>query len=327
MPRLLIVLGVCLVLLAGAMPAQASSQVAGVPVANPNGRILGVVPVREAHGGGARPGRTNNLSYHNGPTMHTNTTYAVFWGASKAWDSGYQALIQRYFGDVAAASGASSNVYDAGTQYYDSVNGNILDNSTVGGSYADTTPYPANGCTDKATSICLSDLQLQNEIQADMKASGWSGSNPTGGESQLIFIFTPKGVGSCAGSSCAYTNYCAYHSWLGSGTSAVLYANQPYANQNYSIYTCNSGQWPNGNSADATLNVVSHEHNEAITDQQGSAWYDSSGNEDGDKCAWNFGSALGGTSGAEYNQVINGDTYYLQQEWSNKSSGCVLRGQ
>jgi hypothetical protein len=49
------------------------------------------------------------------------------------------------------------------------------------------------------------------------------------------------------------------------------------------------------------------------------------GNEIGDKCAWNFGTALGSTGSGEYNQVINGHDYYLQQEWSNVSSGCALK--
>ena len=89
---------------------------------------------------------------------------------------------------------------------------------------------------------------------------------------------------------------------------------------------CDAGQHPNNDDADATINVTSHEHNETITDEQGSAWYDRSGNENGDKCAWNFGSALGSTRTVEYNQVINGHDYYLQQEWSNHSSGCVLTG-
>jgi hypothetical protein len=322
--RLLSVLGVVSILLGATAPAVAAAAPDPSNQAGPPGRILGVVPVLE-QGKAGRPSGGGNLTYHGGPTMNTNQTFAIFWGPSGSWDLGYQGLIEQYFGDVAKDSTQQTNVYFSDTQYHDSVNGNIQYLSNFGGSLFDTHQYPLNGCTDKATSICLSDAQLQAEIQFDMTASGWSSAAPTGGESQLILIFTPKGVGSCAGSSCAYTNFCAYHSWIGNGSTAVLYANQPYANQNYRIYTCNSGQWPNGNSADATLNVVSHEHNEAITDQQGSAWYDSQGAENGDKCAWKFGTATG-PSGAMYNQTINNNHYYLQQEWSNAHSTCVLQG-
>ncbi len=330
MRRLLVLLGIAAILSAATATSVGAAAPSPTTAANPQGRMLGVVPVLEQGKAGRSGGGSSNLSYHSGPTMNTNTTFAIFWGAGGSWDGGYQALIEQYFADVSKDSGKTSNVYYSDTQYYDTITGsqrNIQYASTFGGSYIDTTAYPPNGCTDNATSICLSDLQLQNEIQADMTSgTSWTNGKPTGGESQLIFIVTPKGVGSCVGSSCAYTNYCAYHSWIGSGSSAILYANQPYANQNYSIYTCNSGPWPNGNSADATLNVVSHEHNEAITDQQGTAWYDRRGYENGDKCAWNFGTATGSTSSGSYNQTINGDHYYLPQEWSNKSSGCVLTG-
>ena len=145
---------------------------------------------------------------------------------------------------MAAASGSHSNVYATDTQYYDTSNAHIADSSTVGASATDTSPYPANGCTDKATKICLSDAQLQNELVNVMNANGWPTSS--GGVQNLFFIFTPKGVGSCAGSSCAYSTYCAYHSWIGTRQRAILYANQPYAAQNYRIYTCDSGQHPNG---------------------------------------------------------------------------------
>jgi len=89
---------------------------------------------------------------------------------------------------------------------------------------------------------------------------------------------------------------------------------------------CDSGQHPNSSDADATINVASHEHNEAITDPLGTAWFDQRGYENGDKCAWNFGTALGGTSGHQYNQAIGSGRYYLQQEWSNQTSRCVLTG-
>ena len=69
--------------------------------------------------------------------------------------------------------------------------------------------------------------------------------------------------------------------------------------------------------------TLAHDDHIVITDEQGSAWFDSQGAENGDKCAWNFGT-VSGPAGAEYNQVINGNLYYLQQEWSNATSGCRL---
>jgi hypothetical protein len=145
------------------------------------------------------------------------------------------------------------------------------------------------------------------------------------------FLFTPPGLASCSSATTlaqggcydplGFSGFCAYHSFIGSGTSAVLYANQPYAD----LAGCSSGQSPNGNPADSVLNVVSHEHNETITDPRGTGWWDSSGNENGDKCAWTFGSAAGSNSHGQFNQVINGHGYWLQQEWSNRLSGCVQR--
>ncbi len=76
--------------------------------------------------------------------------------------------------------------------------------------------------------------------------------------------------------------------------------------------------------ADTTINTISHEHNESITDPLGTAWLANDGNENGDLCAYGFGNALGGTEGVDaFNQQINGDNYDLQQEWSNADNGCI----
>ncbi|HET8977937.1 MAG TPA: hypothetical protein VFN87_07250 [Solirubrobacteraceae bacterium] len=298
--------------------AGASAALAARPSpSNPAGKMLGVVPSRHAAGHNRSGG--SNLSYHNGPVMHTNTVYAIYWeppGFSA--QTGYESLINRFFGDVAAASGATSNVYYSDTQYYDTT-GSIAYRSSFAGSVVDTDPLPASGCSDSYTSVCLTDSQIQAEITHVIKANGWTANSST-----EFFMFTAKGIGSCDGSSCAFSQYCAYHSWIGSGSTATIYANMPYADTVPSA--CDAGQHPNNNDADATINVTSHEHNESITDEQGSAWYDSRGYENGDKCAWNFGATLGSTAYGQYNQLINGDPYYLQQEWSDHSSGCVLRG-
>ena len=331
MRRLLSVLGVVLILTVAWVTPVAADPPSPANPAGPPERILGIVPVRDqAHA--ARPRRTSNLSYHLGPVMLTgNRTYTIFWAGSNAnvnWGDSTNAVpyiptIQGYFANVAADSGLHSNVYATDTQYYNTSNTHIAYLSRVGSSVTDTTQYPANGCTDNATTICLSDAQLQSELLKVMTSNNWSAGSGSGVQN-LFFIFTPKGVGSCVGSSCAYTSYCAYHSWINGASGAILYANQPYAAQNYSIYTCDSGQHPNGTTADATLNVVSHEHNEAITDEQGSAWFDSQGAENGDKCAWNFGTVLGSTTSGQYNQTIGTGKYYLQQEWSNANTGCRL---
>lgn len=285
--------------------------------AKPAGHAIGIVPLH----GASRTSSHGNLSYHGGPVEHTNTVYLLFWnpGSRGTFATGYQNVVQQYFTDVAADTTAnkSSNVYYAATQYSDGT-GHVGIATTVGGT-ATSTDSPPSGCSDSGTSYCVTDAQIQSEVQTQAAALGWA----TGPNTE-IFVFTAKGIGSCAGSQCAFSYYCAYHSWIGSGSAVTLYANMPYADTNSTA--CGTGQKPNNNDADDTINVTSHEHNETLTDEQGNAWFDRQGAEDGDKCAWTFGSALGGTSGHLYNQLINGHGYYLQREWSNASSGCVLQG-
>jgi hypothetical protein len=301
-----------------AVPALASAPTPDNP-AGRSGDILGIVPSFGASHNAAGGGAGGNLAYHNGPVMHTNATYAIYWVPSGfTIQSGYDSLINQFLGDVAADSGKTTNVYYSDTQYYDT-SGSIAYSSSFKGSATDTSALPANGCTDSYTKVCLSDAQIRAEIDKVAAAQGW----PRTGA--LFFMFTAKGIGSCySSSSCSFSQYCAYHSNFSSSSGNTLYANMPYADTVPAA--CDAGNHPNGNDADATISVSSHEHNEAITDALGTAWYDRRGYENGDKCAWNFGTQLGGGSGAQYNQVINGHDYELQQEWSNKSSGCVLKG-
>ena len=263
------------------------------------------------------PFAVTNLSYHGGPVMHTNKVYAIYWKpAGYTFASGYANHINQFFKDVAAASGQTSNVYYSSTQYYDNVNGYIRYKSVFGGYYVDTNPFPASGCAlYGGLSACLKDSQLRTEIKRVINLKGWVPKSNT-----MFFIFTPDNVGSCFGSSCAFTDFCAYHSY----ENKIIYANQPYTytKPNACGIQYATSSPPNGFAADSTINVVSHEHNEAITDPKLSAWWDSTtGYENGDKCAWIFGKVTSG-----HNQKIHGHFYILQKEWSNLSKGCVLQG-
>jgi hypothetical protein len=328
MRRFVIALSVLILVLAGLSSAYASAPTTPAAALG-GGKISGVVPTRAIAAQRAlqqaalRPTRVNNLVYHNGPVMHTNKTFAIYWVPSGfVISSSYNSIINKYFQDVATDSGKTSNVYYSTTQYFDNTNGNILYSSSFGGSVLDTNPFPTSGCSDTVsqTTVCLSDAQLQSEINRVATAQGW----PRGSTS-MFFLFTAKNVGSCYDSAnCAFSQYCAYHSSFGTGASTTIYANQPYADT--VTAACDAGQHPNGNDADATINVTSHEHAEAITDYLGNAWYDRTGAENGDKCAWTFGTALGNTGSGLYNQAIGTGKYYLQREWSNRISGCVLTG-
>ena len=298
---------------AAALTASLQSAQGSTPTVPQN--IGGVVPTI----GHVSPNAGIPLQYHGGPVMVTNKTYAIYWKpAGYSMQAGYDTTINQYFTDVAHDSNMGSNVYAAATQYYQNPGAvHIQYSSAFGGSVVDTNPFPASGCPlYGGLPVCLTDAQIQTEINNVIASKGWVKNSTS-----QFFMFTAQNVGGCfdsSGSQCAFTVYCAYH---GAASSGAIYANMPYVGH---VGGCDEGQYPNGNDADATLNVTSHEHNEAITDPQLNAWYDAQGNENGDKCAWTFGT-VSGPSGAEYNQTINGRHYFLQREWSNAnpSNTCV----
>jgi hypothetical protein len=255
-----------------------------------------------------------NLTYHGGPIMHADRNYAIYWSPTgSGYSANYQTVINGFFGNVAAANGQTTNDYSVATQYSDTA-GNFADNASSGGALADADPYPASGCRAGSGGPCLTDAQLQTELNSYLTAH-----NLPRGMGTMYFVYFPSGVTTCfdsSGSQCSSNVYCAYHSSFGSGATPVLYGDMPYAG----VSGFETGQYPNGDTAgDSATNVTSHENIEAITDPLGNAWYDASGNEIGDKCNFNFGAPLGGPSGVQYNEQISSDRY-------SPPAGVVKRG-
>jgi PKD domain len=265
-----------------------------------------------------------NLIYHGGPVMHTNRAYAIFWDPGSAFPAGYTTLMSRYLGDVAADSGLSTNVFSVGTQYSDAT-GRAGYGSTFGASLSDSDAYPPSGCpVASGFTTCITDTQLQAELDSFAAAN----SLPRG-LSTLYYVFLPGPVDLCLATAVCFDNiFCAYHSHLGAGGTLMLYAAMPYASD---IASCGTGQHPNSgvsSTGDDELSGLSHEGNEVITDPLLDAWYDATGKENGDKCrntSDDYGSPLGGTSGALFNQLIRADRYYTQQEWGNGAGACEQR--
>jgi hypothetical protein len=327
------------------------------------GGIVRAVPAQpgcRAQNAGDPANGTPPLIFHGGAVMGTQSTGPVvvtpiFWNpASHPMASDYKNIISTYLGDVAAASGQHTNVFSTLNEYFGN-NGAINYQVTLGTSINDTSALPRNGCkvahTDTSQiyadnsgyDACLDDNQVIAETDRLVTANGLPRDL-----GHIYVMFLPKHVESCfnSGSTTTASNactinfqpsaaYCAYHSQAPSGT---VYANLPFPVYSSATgFTCGSDarfpaiQTPNGNpDADTEVSPTSHEINEAITDPDTeTGWYDSSGFENGDECAYIFG-ATGGQPGALFNQTFFGLHFLTQQEFSNRvfnasggKAGCV----
>ncbi len=285
-----------------------------------------------------------------GATPGEATITPIFWaGPGFSFSPNYANIIDKYIQDVAADSGKSTNAFSVATQYYqDLLQGGgaqfIQYDFHAGAPINVNAPYPApsetTGCVPDSFNLgdtaCVTDAALQSEVQSILTAHSLPADN-----AHLYMVFFPEGVQTCVGpgddtnTACSGTVYCGYHSVFNfeNNGSPAIYANMPYPGSTTTpdlLDGCtdpwNGPQDPNGNTfADAEISVTSHEANESITDWTGGSWIDATGNEEADNCADVYGNPGGSTGAASdgfadgslYNQSINGDHYYTQDEFSN----------
>lgn len=340
--RLARLLGAALALAVLSLPASASAllvQVEGralsyeaAPSSSPTKASANAKKPSNGKENGAKGKSGQNLTYHGGPVMTSNTNYAVYWdpAGGPEYPTGYEAGLNRYFEDVAHDSGSLTTIDSVLTQYKQYESEPAAYDSHFGGALIDTDPYPASGC--KSATICLTDEQLRNELRSYISSRGLPADL-----FHAYFLLTPPGVESCweaAGHKCSdgasHATYCAYHSYFTLGSGVVIYAHNPYVGGT----NCDPGEdrHPNGNESDATIAAgLAHEHAETVTDPELNAWLDAKGNEVADKCrteheASEYGPPLGyAPDGAPYNQLINGHEYWYQQVWSNEAQACEQR--
>jgi hypothetical protein len=308
------------------------------------------------------------LIWHGGAVMGTAQTgplviTPIFWTPpGHPMAASYTSLLTQYLHDVAAASGSTSNVFSILPEYFGS-DGSIRYDIQAATPITDTNPLPADGCkvnSKDTTAIyadgsgynaCIDDAQVQAETNSIVAAQKLPVNL-----SHIYVMFLPQHVETCfasgvttntqKGQQACTINYqptaafCAYHSQAPNG---LEYANMPFPIYfSGAGFTCGSNariafpgviQTPNNNpDGDTEISPTSHEVNELITnpDNNGltaSGWYDVAGFENGDECAYVYGPTQG-TPGHLYNQVINGNHYITQEEFSNSSffasgGGCL----
>ena len=175
----------------------------------------------------------------------------------------------------------------------------------------------------------LTDLDIQAIVHLAATFYGY----PTG-YNGVFHVFLPPGTDECFDStySVCYSPdipstfyFCAYHgSAVFSDIGETIYSVEPSQNVNGCSVPPGS---PNGQLADSTYNVLSHETTELITDPDGNAWWNAQdnglyGQEIGDECAF---LVFSGPAGVYFNPSVfkmSGVKYAIQPEYSNIGHAC-----
>ncbi|NUR00866.1 MAG: hypothetical protein HOY79_31370 [Streptomyces sp.] len=279
--------------------------------------------VASPHAAGPAASGTSNLSYGGGPIVTSPTVYIVYWGSQ--WGTGSTvtndpsgvAPLQLSF--FQHAYGAGDTWSNSVTQYCQGVPVGTTQCNGAGTPVGHPAANPVGGTwLDSGVTAPKRPSQSQIAAEAVRAAShfGVSGTNV-----QIIVDsphgVTPSGFG---------TQYCAWHSSTTASGSSLPYTNMPYVPD--AGTACGSGFVAAGggvNSATEGVTIVGgHEYAETVTDPvPNSGWLDSSGAENGDKCAW-----ISSGQGASAVVSLNGASYAVQSLWSNNfnsgSGGCVI---
>jgi len=253
----------------------------------PNPHLAGPPKFTEAKGhanhdaGPGHGGNNANMSFHNGTIMPTTTASTIFWGTT--WGT--------YRGDKISGmnlwyQGFGGSNYAQSSDEYTGTNGQVGPTVTYLGYAIDTSAAPSGAPSTGA---------VLNEVCKVI-----TNPDPSGNGYYAVYTDTPRGN----------AGYCAWHSYGSCGNTNVQFAfffnldNDP---------GCDPGDTSGLHSQGlaAIANVSAHELSEARTDPRNGGWYDSRGNENGDKCAWTFGAPLV--------TFTNGSQWKLQGEWSNNA--------
>lgn len=240
---------------------------------------------------GARPGggSSPNLVDHGGPVLAASHIYLIWWGAQSSWnkselDAFFEGLNSSTY--LATANQYIRNVITA-TVSFDPAKDAAVDTSTPPSQVKFTTTIGA---------------EVQKEVNA-----GALPADPTG----VYLVYTSNFP--------SHANYCAWHGTTTVSSDTVAFAYMP---NTAGISGCDpvkasgitSGTTYSDEGSLSLANVSAHEFMESITDTVLTAWYDSSGSEIGDKCAWQFSGTV---------PLANSTEWLLQKEWSNALTGCI----
>jgi len=245
-------------------------------------------------------GSTQAMRYHGGPVIPgTTNVYYIWYGT---WSSNTATTILT---DLATNMGGSP-YFNINTTYFNSLNAHVSNSVQYAGSTTDSYSHGTS----------LSDADIQAVV-----SSAIAGNRLPKDTNGVYFVLTSADVTASSGFC---TQYCGWHTHGTISGSDIKYAF--IGNPDRCPTACEAqATGPNGNAgADGMASIIAHELEEAVTDPDLNAWYDTRGYENADKCAWTFGPTYT-SNGAKANMHLGSRDYLIQRNWVNSGSGyCAL---
>ncbi len=279
----------------------------------PNGKGIGTLhhppTPDQAVGYAGKPGpktTSNGISYHGGPVMTNPAKMYYIWYGS--WGTNTAVNLLKYFAENIGAS----PYYRINTTYKNGSGVPVSTAVTFGGA-ATVSNYPyGNALTDANIRQIVLDAMNSNALPTD--------------DNGIYFVLTSADVNATSGFC---TNYCGWHTYftatVGGTNKAFKYSFVGDPTRCLSACAAQSVS-PNGNpGADGMASIIAHELEEATTDPQLNAWYDTRGYENADKCAWTFGTVYTAANGTSANMKLGLKDFLIQRNWVNANGGyCAL---
>jgi len=267
---------------------------------NPNSQSPNHVEFAPTTGGTSS---TTPLLPHSGPVINTPTIYLIWYGNWNQTNGTDTPAGQQIVRDWAANIGGSP---------YFSINASYTA-KPVSGAAAFGGEYTNNG-----TKTRLRDADIQAIVDGSITSSFGDGKLPYNANG-VYFVITSSNINEQSGFC---TRYCGWHTAGNVSAGHVRYSFVGNAARCISSCAAQSVS-PNGNAGvDGAISVLSHELEEATTDPDLNAWYDSGGAENADKCAWTFGHhQYSAANGSSANVHLGNRDYLIQRNlWFSGTS-------
>jgi Phosphate-induced protein 1 conserved region len=250
---------------------------------------------------GSTTTQTPAITFHGGPVIGTPTAYVIWYGNWNQSNGSDTPAGQQIVRDFLSSIGGSP--YFRINTTYTGVSGGV----TRGAEYTDTGSQGTRLTDSRVFSV------VNNAINGGHLPYDANG---------IYFVLTSSNISESSGFC---SQYCGWHT-AGNGTVGhIRYSFVGNANRCLSSCAAQT-TGPNGNAGvDGMISVIAHELEEATTDPDLNAWYDSNGSEDADKCAWTFGHSQYQTAnGAFANMHLGTRDFLIQRELAATDSKCYI---